>query len=153
MSIQHRLMAALCYWLGLLWIPILLEIAQLSIDGGLWKEFGGKPMAVVFGTFFLFPPLAVLSSISCQIIYWRCLRQRHPHVDLCGCGAANLGFSMILALLFLLIGVWVPVIGGYFWPWGLWVLLLIYSLGNFLGGLIACYGKSLDLPREICFFR
>jgi hypothetical protein len=152
LSIQHRLLAALYYWLGLIWAPILLAIAQLSVEGGLWDEFGGKPMVVVFSIFFLFPPLAVLISIICQIIYWRCIRKVYFHLDCYGRAVANLDVIITASLLLLFLGAWLPVIGGYLWPFGLWLLLLIYSIGNFCGGGMAFCGKSLDLPRRIRFF-
>jgi hypothetical protein len=152
-SVQHKLLAALCYWVGLLWIPMLLEIARRSVYGGLWNEFGGKPMAVVFATVFFFPPITLVGSIGCQVIYWRCLRKIYPHLDYYGRATANLGLAVILALILLFIGIWLPIMEGYLWPVGLWSVIFIYSLASFCGGLMAFYGRSLNLPQEIRFFR
>jgi hypothetical protein len=150
-SFLYRLLAAFCYWIGLLWIPIFFWIAPLSDELGFWNEFKGNPIAALLGTVVVLPPLAIAISISCQILYWLCVRHLHPQINSCGRATANLG--LVAALPFLIGGAVLPVIGGYIWLMGL-VLIPIYTLMIFWGGFLALLeGDTLNLPMRMRVFR
>jgi hypothetical protein len=150
-SFLHRLLAAFCYWIGLLWIPIFLWIAPRAVELGFWDEFEGNPIAALLGTVVILPPLAIAISIGCQILYWLCVRHLHPQINSCGRATANLG--LVAALPFLIGGAVLPVIGGYIWLMGL-LLIPIYTLMIFWGGFLALLeGDTLNLPMRMRVFR
>jgi hypothetical protein len=148
-SFLYRLLAAFCYWIGLLWIPIFSWIAPRAVELGFWNEFEGNLIAVLIGSVLVLPPLAIAVPIICQILYWLCVRHLHPQINSCGRATANLG--LVVALPFL-IGAVLPAIGGYIWLTGL-LLIPIYTLMSFWGGFIALEGDTLNLPMRMRVFR
>jgi hypothetical protein len=149
-SFLYRLLAAFCYWIGLLWIPIFSWITPRAVELGFWNEFEGNPIAALLGTVVVLPPLAIAISIGCQILYWLCVRHLHPQINSCGRATANLG--LVVALPFL-IGAVLPAIGGHIWLMGL-LLIPIYTLMSFWGGFMASLeGDTLNLPVRMRVFR